>query len=134
MFADPRTRSGSSLGAPYTTSDFVTAMVTLASPLAPNMSLTQVSPIAFSLSDGVQTITMLTATVSVFEFATGPTGHITQWDGFAMRGLSAEISTVNANLAAIVIADVGIIDGSERSNNSRPCRWTSTSRVLPFRY
>ena len=41
---------------PYSTSDFVTAMVTLASPLPANMPLTQVTPLAFSLSDGVQTI------------------------------------------------------------------------------
>src|SRR5215469_13554072 len=65
---------------PYTTSDFVTAMVTLANPLPANMALTVVTPTAFSLSDGVQTITNLTASSSSFEFATGPTGQITQWD------------------------------------------------------
>jgi hypothetical protein len=58
---------------------FVTAMVTLAEPLAPNMPLTIVSPIAFTLTDGVQTITNLTAPFSFFQFATGPTGAITFW-------------------------------------------------------
>jgi hypothetical protein len=43
--------------APYSTSDFVTGMVTLAGPLAPNMLLTSVLPIAFTFSDGVQTLT-----------------------------------------------------------------------------
>ena len=64
----------------YTTSDFVTAMVTLANPLPANMAPTVVTPTAFSLSDGVQTITNLTALSSFFKFATGPTGHITEWD------------------------------------------------------
>jgi len=60
--------------APYTTSDFVTALVTLAGPLAPNMPLTTVTPTAFTLSDGVQTITNLTANSSSFAFQTNGTG------------------------------------------------------------
>ena len=44
---------------PYTTSDFVTGMVTLAGPLPPNMP-SPVTPTAFTFSDGVQTITNLT--------------------------------------------------------------------------
>src|SRR5262245_50072252 len=38
---------------PYTTSDFVTGMLKLAVPLAPNMPLTTISPVAFTFSDGV---------------------------------------------------------------------------------
>src|SRR6476620_8240745 len=41
---------------PYTTSDFVSGMVTLAGPLGANMPLTEVTPIAFTFFDGVQTI------------------------------------------------------------------------------
>ena len=62
--------------APYTTSNFVTAMVTLASPLGRNFPLQPVTPLAFSLSDGLQTITNLTATDFGFEFATDSTGFI----------------------------------------------------------
>ena len=40
---------------PYTTSMFVTAMVTLAGPLGANMQFAEVTPIAFILFDGVQT-------------------------------------------------------------------------------
>jgi hypothetical protein len=50
--------------APYTTSDFVTVMMTLAAPVAPNMPLTDIEPIAFTFSDGVQTITNLTPNVT----------------------------------------------------------------------
>jgi hypothetical protein len=65
---------------PYSTSDFVTATVTLSSPLAANLSLTGVTPLTFSMSDGVQTITSGNAVGSAFQFATGPTGAITNWD------------------------------------------------------
>jgi len=58
----------------YTTSDFVSGMVTLAGPLAPNMPLDFVSPTAFSFSDGHQTITNLTATSATFAFQTGAHG------------------------------------------------------------
>ena len=65
---------------PYTTSDFVTAMVMLAGPLGANMPLTQVYPTAFTLSDGVQTISNLTATGGFFYFATNASGAITEWN------------------------------------------------------
>src|SRR5438477_10304718 len=80
--------------APYTTSDFVSAMVTLAGPLAPNMPFTSVTPTAFTLSDGVQTITNFNATFPPgSSFATGPTGAITVWHVNA-RALSGPINTV----------------------------------------
>ena len=65
----------------YTTSDFVSGMLTLAGPLAANMPLTIVSPIAFSFSDGVQTITQANASGYTFSFATGPGGAITPVGG-----------------------------------------------------
>ena len=68
-------------GPPYNTSDRVTGTVTLASPLGINLPFgTAVTPLAFSFSDGVQTITNLNANPgSIFEFGTGPTGAITGW-------------------------------------------------------
>jgi len=63
----------------YTTSDFVSGMLSLASPLGANRPFTAVTPIHFSFSDGVQTITDLSATSILFLFATGPTGQITRW-------------------------------------------------------
>ena len=43
------------------------------------MPLTQVTPTAFTLSDGVQTITNLYANFAEFLFATGALGAITEW-------------------------------------------------------
>jgi hypothetical protein len=65
---------------PYTTSDFVTAMVTLAGPLGANMPLTEVTPTAFTMSDGVQTLRR-TGTQSLgFRFATNARGEILAWE------------------------------------------------------
>jgi hypothetical protein len=58
-------------------------MVTLASPLLPDTPLTLVTPLAFSFSDGVQTITALNSSGPTFFFATGFDGTITQWTAFA---------------------------------------------------
>src|SRR5262245_50400610 len=63
---------------PYSTSDFVTAMVRLASPLPANMPLTGVTVLALSLSDGVQTFHYPPSPITVL-LGTGPTGNINQW-------------------------------------------------------
>src|SRR5258708_3470790 len=60
----------------YSTSDSVSGMLTLAAPLGVNTPLTAVSPTAFTLSDGLTTITNLSALNSEFQIATGPTGEI----------------------------------------------------------
>ena len=79
----------------YTTSDFVSGMVTLAGPLAPNMALTSVSPTAFTFSDGVQTFTNLTPSVDFsFAFATGPTGAITLWNVNVETSAQSNLLTV----------------------------------------
>ena len=77
---------------PYTTSDFVTVMMTFASPLAANMPFGTVTPLAFSLSDGVQTITNVNAIGSSFFFATGPSGLPSAWN-ISAHGLLGGIST-----------------------------------------
>jgi hypothetical protein len=64
---------------PYTTSDFVSGMVTLAGPLAPDTISFNVTPLAFSFSDGVQTITNQNASGSLFIFTTDGAGMIIQW-------------------------------------------------------
>jgi hypothetical protein len=63
----------------YTTNDFVTAMVTLAAPLPPNSDVT-VHPTAFTLADGVQTLTNTTPFIaSFFHFQTNASAEITDW-------------------------------------------------------
>ena len=101
---------------PYTTSMFVTAMVTLADPLGANMPLTQVTPTAFTLSDGVQTLRGTTPALAFqdFRFATNARGEITLWsveaetereDGGPGRG----IATFNDGIHGHTITDTGFI-------------------------
>ena len=53
--------------------------MTLAGPLPPNSFYFTNTPLAFTFSDGVHTITNLTSYFSFFAFNTGPTGQITEW-------------------------------------------------------
>jgi len=73
---------------PYTTSMFVTAMVTLAGPLGANMPLTEVTPTAFTIFDGVQRFTNTTPglTIRLFSFATNARGEINFWSVFVSAG------------------------------------------------
>ena len=111
---------------PYSTSDFVTAMVTLVSPLAANMPLTGVSPLAFSLSDGVQTLTTLNAFGSVFSFATGPTGMITEW---RMQVFGEGPLTFIDSFKNVVMQDIGATENPDGSGTvfGAPGTWSTAS-------
>jgi hypothetical protein len=106
------------VNAPYTTSDRVTATVELASPLPANMSLGSVTPLAFSFSDGVQTITNLTADVTFFTFQTDAAGEITAWVAQALTNSGQEIDTLFApagNFDGAVLGfdpEIGLISAS----------------------
>ena len=83
---------------PYTGSDRVTVTITLANPLGDNLNLSPVTPLGFSLSDGVQTLTQATPnlTTKIFEFSTSPSGQITLWNvQVATTGGGAGIFTIN---------------------------------------
>lgn len=64
---------------PYTLSDYVTAELTFATPLAADMTLQIVTPLSFAFSDGVQTITPANTAGDIFELATNPSGMVTAW-------------------------------------------------------
>ena len=113
--------------APYTTSDFVSGMLTLASPFAPNMPLTFVTPTAFTFSDGVQTLTNLTSGGVLFQFATGPTGAITQWN-IGIKVTGGGIGTTDAT--GFTTRDTGATSATSfGSNNSSPGTWSSVGGV-----
>lgn len=64
----------------YSTSDALTVSLLLADVLPPNLSGASVDPLAFTLSDGVNTITDANATRSLFfGFSTDATGQVVQW-------------------------------------------------------
>jgi hypothetical protein len=116
----------------YTSTDKVTASITLANPLADNLNLAPVTPLAFSLNDGVQTISNRTAPIiTTFDFSTNATGEITEWDVGARfpspsSGIYFSIGTTNS---PEFIGDSGIIarDTFTGFNHNDPGIWTATA-------
>jgi hypothetical protein len=107
----------------YTTSDFVTAIVTLAGPLGANMPLTEVTPLAFTLFDGVQTISR-TATNSLgFRFATNARGEINFWL-VEVDFLSSSIVTFHGGPFDGRNGDLGHTLESFGSNSGTPGVWS----------
>lgn len=64
---------------PHTTSDRVAAVVELVSVLGPNFANQGVTPVSFSFSDGVSTLTGANATAASFRFTTDGGGNIVGW-------------------------------------------------------
>ena len=88
--------TSTTLPSSYTTSDSVTGFITLAAPLAANINsfpATSLTPVSFSISNGVQTINTL-ASGDYFGFKTDASGNISQWQ-VAVNGTNLHISTVN---------------------------------------
>jgi hypothetical protein len=137
MFAVPITYSYTgnpftTATAPYTTSDKVTGSVTLAAPLGANMSFTLVVPLAFSFSDGVQTITNLSTPLgATFEFETGPTGAITGWEvGLFVPVLTGNIQTFgNFPFSIPHSFDAGAGPLSSGANQDAPGTWSTRTTV-----
>jgi hypothetical protein len=81
---------------PYTGTDKVTATITLANPLGASLALTAVTPLAFTLSDGVQTLTDATPSLQDrFDFTTDSSGTIKYWLVDAQRNPAEYIKTDN---------------------------------------
>ena len=122
---------------PYTMSDRVTGSVTLASPLAPNLPPTLVTPLAFTFSDGVQTITNNNATLVQFQFATGPTGAITEWDvqvnalGTIFTANIPPFTGTDREDAGFSGTSEGAVDGNQgtwaRTTSPTVCTWSTTT-------
>ena len=112
----------------YTTSDFVSGMVTLASPLAANMPLTAVTPLAFSFSDGVQTITGPSTLSFSFFFATDGDGTIIRWN-FAVSTTQGLIQSKRSFFGSRPV-DVGRMGpfsaGKFGLRDFAPGSWTTT--------
>jgi len=108
------TADSESIDGAYTTSMRVTASVTLASELGPDFS-DYVDPLAFSLSDGRQTITKEDianasgSTDTVFLFETDSTGMISEWIAFAQYTDAAGLFRAIAATTIGIAYDVGVI-------------------------
>ena len=123
-------------GAPYTTDDFLTLSVTLGVPLPSTSSLQAYTPTAFSLSDGVQTITNTTLGITnlIFEFATSG-GVIDEWAVGVSAPGDADIQSCGFNPATCgpPTFDDGQSSSGVFGENFDPGTWTAepSSGVTP---
>jgi len=108
----------------YTTSDFVTAMVTLAGPLGANMPLTHVNPTAFTFFDGVQTLNSTNSHPNpfAFSFATNANGEIISWR-VEVDGGGSSIFTINDDPLGPP-GDGGHTSDAHGSNRANPGVWS----------
>ncbi len=74
------TGCGCGPGLPFTTDDYVSGSFTVSTPLRTHRSLRPIQPIAFSFSNGVDTLTNHDSFYNfIFEVGTDATGAITTW-------------------------------------------------------
>jgi hypothetical protein len=108
---------------PYTVNDKVTGSFTTSTAIAPSVTLDPISPIAFSFSDGVQTVTDATSgQTSTLEISTDSSGNITEW--FILLNFpGGQIFTGNS---AITVTDAGtnFPTVSQAENFGSPGQWT----------
>jgi hypothetical protein len=99
---------------PYTTSDFVTLTLTLSAPLADNLNNVSVTPISFTILDGVDSLNQVTAPpllLDTFQFSTSSNGTITGWDINVVRSPSISdqaISTIASTDPSLNATDMGM--------------------------
>jgi hypothetical protein len=94
--------------APYTTSDSVTGSIRLSAPLGGSLFFANITPVAFSFSDGVQTLTQNNTNHNSFVVSTDVAGDITSW----VMSVAAEVSgvdlqTISTNNSTGFVFDLG---------------------------
>ena len=121
---------------PFTTSDKVTGFVELMSALGPNLGpgLTSVTPLAFSFSDGVQTIDSSNSTSVDVRFTTNSTGAITGWllEFFSSTGRIETANTiVGLDLGQLAPFNTGAIGSVQFPGGLNPGTWSATTTSVP---
>jgi len=117
--------------APYTGTDKVTASITLANPLGDNLNFVPVTPLAFSMSDGEQTLTNETTLHATnFAFSTDSTGAISLW---VISAGTPDGNEILSERETGLAEDFALANGgqSEASNRSHPGIWTETTAPVP---
>jgi MYXO-CTERM domain-containing protein len=122
---------------PYTTADKVTATITLATPLGDNLNFATVTPLAFTLSDGVQTITDAQSIfASRFAYSTNGSGQVTAWDVAAILQVSTSFASIvtenDPDPGVLVFLDAGNqLSGASAQTDNHPGTWTETNVAVP---
>lgn len=115
----------------YTTSDFVSGFFTLASPLADDMTLppggSNITPLSFSYTDGVQTYSSAGNPSQItFQIATDASGNIIQWNVSLGNGPPSAVFTRNYPVS---VEDAGIFGIQEGAISNDPGAWSVSTTV-----
>jgi len=132
---------------PYTTTDFVTVTIDLATALGPNYGSNTIAAddiVSFSFSDGVQTLTSTTPGFSATfnDIVTGATGDIISWDiNIQNASDTDQINSCNVKADCLkyfgssTVSDVASyqsgLDLYSAKNINDPGGWTVTTTPLP---
>lgn len=123
--------------APYTLTDSVTGYFDLTAALGNSTGPQSITPVAFSFSDGVDTITSSNASSASFNITTGPSGDITSWDISILNqpgiGEDAIYTHNTPYLPLTVPGDEGalVAGGSGGFNANAPGTWAVTAVPEP---
>lgn len=127
---------GSNSGSLSCPSCSITVTITFATPLGDNLSLSDVTPLSFSISDGISADTInqggFFAPVSVFEFSTDAAGDITGW--FVSAADAADIFALQTiNVPGQIVEDqfTNGIQGENALVVDDPGTWTLQTSTAP---
>jgi hypothetical protein len=116
---------------PYTTNDFISGSFDLATPLDNNLPFTSITPLSFSFSDGVQTISSSVSGGLDIDIQTDATGTPSRWVVSVSAGppLFPNILTENLSPTSLVQDTARLsIDGPIlASNRDSPGTWSVTT-------
>jgi hypothetical protein len=106
---------------PYTSHDFVTAVMTTQLPLAQNLPFGAIQVNSLTLSDGIQTIALDPSLSSLLDVATDARGNIASWQIFLGYSASHYISMQKTGT---LTADAGSLDDVRQADNDgTPGTW-----------
>ena len=127
---------------PLTASDFISGSFTVSTPLAENMTLSVITPISFSFSDGLDVIDSqnYVAPPTSFEVATDGNGNITNWELVLFTGSFQTATYVqfdSFNEPGAGMTDLAVLDGEDGfagqtgGKNFNPGTWTESTLPDP---
>jgi hypothetical protein len=120
----------------YTGSDFVSGTFTLTAPLPDNLALStnDISPVAFSFTDGNQTFTSGAPPADVtFDVATDGSGNITEWFISLSTGSPGVDDTITTSNEPGNVIDEGIMNSGNNAGaiSNDAGTFTSNNSAVP---
>jgi hypothetical protein len=117
----------------YTTSDYVSGIIDLANPIGADAFGVTLSPVSFSFTDGVQTLTNLSSLVSAsfIDFSTNASGIPTAWEVHLVKSFSVPIDIYTASSPPLLVAVDDVNSGPYGYVQGSPGTWSVAETPLP---